>query len=837
MTLKRWAQQSVYRCLKAWIEVIRERKEFKRKAGKVVRMLTNAGLVSSMEKWKHNVNTSRRSKQILTRVILNMQRFFARKAFQGWVFKVDLAIARKELLKKVAEVWWGNLLQKYFGNWLETSKTEAQNRQLLATESIPPPWKPARHVFTLDVSATIQNLVSDGISKVGLTFCGSNTTSEVVYLNFQGAQTAHGTVSSYTHLGKISSILLENPTHRDLRFNRIDVHDPTWGVTYLFLETAQQVTPESLVSKSALKWRKRASSKVELAGKGLPNADFGEQQRKLLPSGEPSVVAEPKLPLVVKKLNYAFETPNQLRTKLQVVEKWIRNSVIDIQLLHRSSSTNLKVVDLYLEYSASDAASISPAMSTVHAFCKSQTSRNFFVKAWEAGRTLTFLSLVALQRRRFQSYCLQLNFLWSRISSHHIREQYIQSWHAAFTLLNYLRVRSTPIVLARHQHAANVLLRGLKRFRSIMYYRKWLKWKQCLQAAILALLPRRRLKSAMHVKRLCWAKFGEHRRRWQSMLCAARFVTRRIKADGASLRIQRMYLYGLACVRLIQSTIRAHFQKHVRAKVFRLLHEREQHASQELKKMEELKHLLEQCHSPESVAYWRKYGKTEIPGDIKPMSLSWASIQSIVQKAGMLGPASSGNEQEQNIETADSNSSNPVFSEHTADVVPLDGTVDSESVNAPPAQAPEVPVQNLGLSPFLRRIEDANQRVAEYRQHGFQELLNAQRFKRGIRSGVLVHEMKLRPMSALSREGVGSGSDALSLPQIRATFRKFRSGESEDKSVWAPPIKALVVPSLNVNVQESKKPVPNPPSALLRNAQAFMSVRSKRLAQQRSDPS
>jgi hypothetical protein len=842
VTLRRWAQHSAYICLKAWMEILLEQKDFKRKAGKVIRMLTNTGLVSSMEQWKHAVKTAKSSKHILSKVICNMQRLFARKAFQGWLFKVDLAIARKQLLTKVAEIWWSNLLKKYFDVWLETSKTETENRQRIATENVPPPWKPARHIFTLDISATIHNLVSDGIGQVGFTFCGSDTTSEIVYLNFEGARTACGTVSSYTHLGKIASIVLE-PARQDLRFSRIDVCDQTLGLTYLFIENAQQVMPESATSKAASKWRKKITSSSELGESVHPGTDFGKLKRKFLPSGEPSSVANPKLPPVVKKLSYAFETPIQLRTKIQVIEKWLHRGVIDIKLLHRALSTNVKVVDVYLEYSTSDAASIAPAMSKIHAYCKSHISRVLFVKGWKAARTLTFLSLVALQRRRFQFQCLQLNFLWSRICSHHIRAQYIESWESAFTLMIYLRVRSTPIVLARHQHAANVLLRGLKRFRSIMHYRKWLTWKSCLRGAISAMLPRRKYKSAMHLKRLCWAKFGALRRKFQRVQSAALFVTRRIKADSASFRIQRMYLHGLACVRLIQSTIRVHFQKKVRAKVARLLHEREQHAFKELQKMEELKNLLEQCHSPESAAYWRKYGTTEIPGDIKPMKLSWASIQSIVHKTGMSGITSLGDasrdEKETSNETPLGNSLNPIATGCDSGTADVSRSFDGEPLNASQVHGhPEAPYQQVGLSPFLRRFEDANQRVAEYRQQGYQEMLNAQRFARGIHSGLLVHEMKLRPTSALSREGVvRSGSDELGLPEIRATFRKLRSVESVEKTIWAPPVKGMVVPRVNVNVEVAKKHVPNPPSALVRNAQAFMSVRSKKLAQKTSDSS
>ncbi len=835
VTLNRWAKQSAHVCIKCWVEIILEKKNFQRKGLKVIQMMMNSGLVSCMEKWKADAKKSKSSKSILARVVLNMQQLHIRKALHGWMFKVDLAIARKELLRKVAGIWWCNLIQKYFELWLDNSKSEAELRHKTATEGVPPAWKPPRHEYDLKISAAIQNLVSDGIGKVGLTFCGLNTTSEISYLDFEGCQTAQCTLKSYTHLGKITAAVLET-LNQKLRFGRIDVFDETMGVQYLFLEIDQQTQPNagalSGVLKAADKFRKQKTlSGADSDAADKINASCAEgQKRKFLPAGDPSIVADPRPPPVVKKLSYAFDTPNQLKAKIQSIEKWLRRSVIDINLLHTATSTNMKALDLYLEYSPSDAKSILSQLSTIFAFCKSFSSRRHFVQAWKAGRSLTFLSLVALQRRRFQTYCLQLNFLWSRISSHHIREQYIQSWKAAFDLLNYLRVRSTPIVLARNQCAANVLLRGLKRFKSIMYYRKWMKWKSRLKSWMIALLPRMRWKSAMYLKRFCSAKFGAHRKKFESFRISAKYIVVTIKADAVSRRIQRMYLHGLNCVRLIQSYIRVQFQKKVRAKVSRLLHEREQRAIEELRKMTELKALLEQCHSPEpSAAYWRKYGKTENPEDIKQMKLNWASMQSIVQKTSI--PLSKNvhdvhfSEPEHGIKAE---TYNDRHKNEDVDCSVPSGAPYPEQLNTTKLQCVRASGHHLGLSPFLRRIEDANQRAAELRKHSFGDILKLQRSARGFQTRQLVEEMKLEP--AKSPDPLGTGSQEFSLPEIRAVFRHLRNGECPDEVTdWVPPIKGMFVPTLSKNASDQKR-VPNPPSTFTRTAQTLLNFRSNRLA-------
>ena len=848
VTLKRWAKRSAYVCLKGWMEVVNEKKEFKRKGAKVIRMLTNAGLVSSMEKWKAEARTSKGSKQILQKVLLSMTQMQLRKAFQGWSYNVDLLMTRKELLRKVAEMWWGNLLKTYFELWVDEARAEAELRHQTATESIPPVWKPPRHVFTLHINANIKNLVSDGIGKIGLTCCGLNTTSEICYLDFEGAQTAQCTLSSFTHLGKIASIFLEH-TDQALSLSRLDVHDETLGLKYLFLEPEQDKQPESEVKSGVLKavgkFRKKGASGADSGDKDVGSSNFGHHRRKLLPTGEPSVVADPQPPPGVKKLSYTFEFPNQLRAKVQIIEKWLRRSIIDVKLLHVASSTNLKAVDLYLEYMPSDAAKVTPAMTTILSFARSHSSRLFFLQAWKSARYLSFLSLVALQRRRFQSYCLQLNFLWSRISSHHIRAQYIQSWKASFSLMNYLRVRSTPIVLARNQRAANVVLRGLKRLRSIMYYRKWLKWKSCLQSRMLALLPRRRLKSAMYLKRFCLAGLGKYQKQYQGIRSAATYIARTIKADVASKRIQRMYLHGLACVRLIQSHIRVQFQKKVRAKVFRLLHEREQHALNELQKVTELKQLLEQCHSPQtSAAYWRKYGKTDNPDDVKQMKLSWASMQSIVRKtvipnadAALLQQGLK-HENEQSNETLvwnDTNQNTALNSEEVRGSM-LNDSVEPESLHVTPSQSAHGRGHHLGLSPFLRRIEEANYRAAELRKLGYEGILKMQRSAHGFQSRQLVQEMKLWKPSGTSPECLGLASENLSLPEIRATFRQLRNGESPEVSDWTTPMGSMFEPNLNKNTWDQRR-VPNPPSIVTKTSQPLMSLRSRRLAVKSVAPS
>jgi hypothetical protein len=845
MTLTRWKKQSAYTCLKGWIDVLSDKKDFLRKGAKVMQMMMNTGLVSSMEKWKSETKKSKGSKKILAKVISTMQKLQLRKALHGWAFKVDLMVARKQMLRKVAEIWWGNISQKYFELWFEISRAEVELRQQVAAEGTPPTWKPPRHVFILQITATIQNLVSDGIGKVGLTFCGLNTTSEIVYLDFEGTLTAHGNISSYTHLGKITSILLED-TKQSLRFNRIDVQDETLGLQYLFLDAALELKPVSIelpgVLRAVRKFGRKAVNSADLVQNAGHISDAGEKKRKLLPSGEPSIIAEPRPPPVVKKLRFALDTSNLVRSKIQAIQKWIRRSVVDIKLLHTAPSTNYRVVDLYLEYSRSDAESIAPAMKTIHAFCKRLCSRTAFVKSWKSGRTLAFLCIVALQRQRFQSYCLQINFLWSRISSHHIRAQYIQSWNAAFSLMNYLRVRSTPIVLERNQRAANVLLRGLKRFRSIMYYRKWLKWKSCLQGWMLALQCRRRLKCAMHLKRCCLAKFGAHRKRFQEIRSSALYITMTIKADAVSRRIQRMYLHGLDCVRLIQSHLRVQFQKKVRAKVKRLLHEREQHALVELQKVTELKTLLEQCHSPEpSAAYWRKYGKAENPGDVKPMNLSWAAMQSIVRKTAV--PVVAFDQQRlkteveqghNNIEEQAMDQTETLRNTETNNITTTRDTFDPELVNATQVHRVLSSGNHLGNSPFFKRIEAANVRAAELRKNGYEGILKLQRSARGFQSKHLVHEMKL---GSPSPERLGSASEILSLPEIRATFRQLRNEEFPELLVhWAPPVKGMCAPILSRNSSDQKR-VPNPPSILTRNAQAFMSLRSKRLSLQKHDSS
>jgi hypothetical protein len=840
VTLKRWAKQSAYTCLLGWIDVLLAKKDFKRKGAKVIQMMMNTGLVCSMEKWKSITKHSKGSKQILVKFISTMQTLHLRKAFHGWSFKVDMVVERRQKLKKVAEIWWGNVFKKYFELWVEISRTEAELRQNLAVEGIPPTWKPPRHIFTLKIVATIQNLVSDGIRKVGLSLCGLNTTSEIGILDFEGSQVAHCTLSSFTHLGKITSIIVE-PAEEALRFNRIDVHDETLGAQYLFLDIEQQTQLQTGVLKAVGKFRKKASTGAGSDSNEVRISHAGGQKRKLLSNGEPSIIADPRPPPVVKKLSFAFETPNLIRKKIQSIEKWLCRSAIDIKLLHTSSSTNLKATDIYLEYSPSDSQSIAPAMTTIHARCKSLSSRKLFVQSWKSGRYLAFLGLVALQRRRFQSYCLQLSFLWSRIASHYIRAQYLQSWKAAFCLMNYLQVRSLPIVIRRNQRAANVVLRGLKRFRNIMYYRKWMKWKSRLQGWMIALLPRRRQQHAMYLKALCLAKFGAHRKRFLEVRSAAIYIMRTIKADAVSRRIQRMYLHGLACVRLIQSRIRVHFQKKVRAKVMRLLHEREQHALTELQKVTELKTLLEQCHSPDqSAAYWRKYGKTEDPGDVKPIKLNWASMQSIVQKTSISSAVSI--REEANIGQDKILDGKPlkqyvVSSNEDVNDSTLGSTLDPEQLNATQMHRAHGPENQLGLSPFLKRIEEANQRATELRKNGYEDILKLQRSARGFQSKFLVHEMKLGHTFAPSSESLGSASQTLSLPEIRATFRQLRSEESPELSIaWEPPIKGMFVPSSNRNTWDQKR-VPNPPSVLTRNAQAFMSLRSKRLALKHGDSS
>jgi hypothetical protein len=597
------------------------------------------------------------------------------------------------------------------------------------------------------------------------------------------------------------------------------------------------------VLKAANKFRKKNLSGTDLAASDNINTLYAEgQKRKFLPAGEPSIVADPRPPPVVKKLSYAFDTPNKLRAKIQCIEKWLRRSVIDINLLHTATSTNLMALDMYLEYSPSDAKSILPPMTTIFAFCKRFSSRRHFVQAWKAGRSLTFLSLVALQRRRFQSYCLQLNFLWSRISSHHIRAQYIQSWKAAFDLMNYLRVRSTPIVIARNQCAANVLLRGLKRFQSIMYYRKWMKWKSCLKSWMIALLPRMRWRRVLYLKRFCSAKFGAHRKRLQSFRISAKCITTMIKADAVSRRIQRMYLHGIACVRLIQSYIRVKFQNKVRAKISRLLHEREQRAIEELRKMTELKTLLEQCHSPEpSAAYWRKYGKTENPEDIKQMKLSWASMQSIVQKSSIplvkIVQDVQLNEPEHGTASRDGlvpETSDDHYKNEDADCSLSRGAPHPELLNTTQLQRVRTSGHHLGLSPFLRRIEDANQRAAEMRNNSFEDILKLQRSARGFQTRHLVQEMKLEPEK--SADALGMASQDLSLPEIRAVFRQLRNGESAEVTDWVPPIKGMFVPKLSKNAWDQKR-VPNPPSTFTRTAQTLLNFRANRLAFKKCDSS
>jgi hypothetical protein len=312
-----------------------------------------------------------------------------------------------------------------------------------------------------------------------------------------------------------------------------------------------------------------------------------------------------------------------------------------------------------------------------------------------------------------------------------------------------------------------------------------------------------------------------------------------IKADAVSRRIQRMYLHGLDCVRLIQSYLRVQFQKKVRAKVKRLLHEREQHALVELQKVTELKTLLEQCHSPEpSAAYWRKYGKAENPGDVKPMNLNWASMQSIVRKTAV--PAVAFDQQrlkmevvEQGHDTIEKQAIDQT--ETLIDNITMTRDIsDPEVVNATQVHRVLSCRNHLGNSPFFKRIEEANVRAAELRNHGYEDILKLQRSARGIQSKHLVHEMKL---GSPSPERLKSASEILSLPEIRATFRQLRSEEFPELLVhWAPPVKAMCAPMLSRNSSDQKR-VPNPPSILTRNAQAFMSLRSKRLSQQKHDSS
>jgi hypothetical protein len=306
-----------------------------------------------------------------------------------------------------------------------------------------------------------------------------------------------------------------------------------------------------------------------------------------------------------------------------------------------------------------------------------------------------------------------------------------------------------------------------------------------------------------------------------------------------------MYLHGLNCVRLIQSHIRVQFQKKVRAKVKRLLHEREQHALVELQKVTELKNLLEQCHSPEpSAAYWRKYGKAENPGDIKPMNLSWASMQSIVTKTAV--PVVAFDQQRlktevqhghDNIEEQAIDQTETLRSTEINNITTTRDTFDPELVNAIDATQVHRVLSSgnhLGNSPFFKRIEAANVRVAELRKNGYEGILKLQRSARGNQSKHLVHEMKL---GSPSPERLGSASEILSLPEIRATFRKLRSEEFPELLVhWAPPVKKMCAPILSRNPSDQKR-VPNPPSILTRNAQAFMSLRSKRLSLQKHDSS
>jgi hypothetical protein len=844
VTLKRWAKQSAYVTLKGWMEVLSWKKELKQKGARVIGMLTNAGLVSSMEKWKSEAKKSKGSKQILEKVIMNMSKMQLRKALHGWSYKVDLVIARKELLRKVAEIWWGNLFKKYFELWAEKTRTDVELRHQTATEGIPPAWKPPRHIYTLHISASILNMVSDGIGKVGLTCCGLNTTSEICYLDFEGARTAKCTLSSYTHLGKIAQIVLEHADQK-LCLSRVDILDETLGVSYLFLEPEQNKQAESTapsgVIKAVGKFRRKAANGDESGDSHLRNSGFGQlQKQKIPPTGEPSIIADPRPPPIVKKVSYTFESPSQLRVKIQIIEKWLRRSVVDVKLLHVSTSTNLKAVDFYVEYMPSDTVMVTGAMAKILSYTRRHSSRSFLVQARASARYLTFLSLVALQRRRFQSYCLQLNFLWSRISSHYIRAQYIQSWKASFSLLNYLRVRSTPIVLARNQRAANVVLRGLKRLRSIMYYRKWLKWKSCLQSRMLALLPRQKLKFVMYFKRLCLAKLGAYQKQFQSLKTAATFLARAINADVASKRIQRMYLLGLACARLIQSYIRVQFQKKVRARVFRLLHEREQQAFHELQKMTELKNMLEQCHSPEpSAAYWRKYGKTENPDDRKQMNLSWASMESIVRKTTIPVPQDALVLQEfthDDLPSGQDTVANQDSNLHREDVhsKTTSDNVDTEISAVANLQNAHVLGRHLGLSPFLRRIEEANIRATELRKEGYDGILKLQRSVHGFQSRQLVQQMKLGNRSGSSPERSLFGSENINLPKIRATFRQLRNGESPEVVDWTIPMRSVFEPPMNKYVWDQKR-VPNPPSTLTRNSEAFKSLRSIRLAAKNSD--
>jgi hypothetical protein len=836
--LNRWAKQSAYTCLKLWSNFIIDQKDFLRKGKKVIQMLTRSGLVLSIEKWKSETKKSKGAQKILGRVVRTIQNLLIRKALHGWMIKVELAIARKQLLMKVADIWWGNLFQKYFSFWAEISRAELELRQAIASEGTPPPWIPPRHVYSLEINSTINNFVSEGIGKIGITLCGSNTTSEIVYLDFQSSQTAACTHSAFTHLGKISSIMLEDPAPEVLSFNRIDVYDETSGEMYLFLEMgkAAEIKSESLsgVFKASQIWRKKASA----SGKNNANLDnqAGHHKRKLFPANQPCIVGVPKPPLIVKKLSFEFETSLQLATKKKIFEKWLRNSVIDVKLLHTSSSTNQKAADFYVQYSNSDCDLIFPALLTIRSFCKAKSSRCMYVMFWISARKLTFLSLVALQKRRFQLYCLNLSFLWSRICSHHIRAQYIQFWQASFILMNYLRVRSTPIVLSRNQHAANVLMRGLKRFRSLMYYRKWMKWKTCLQCRILALLPRRKLECTMHLKRWCWAKLGFHRSQYVSVLSSAIYITATIKADAISRRIQRKYLLGIACVCLIQSHIRVHFKKKIRSKVLRLLHEREQHAFEELAKVTELKTLLEQCHSPaSSAAYWRKHGTAQDPGDIKQVKMSWATMQSIVRKSSAPISKTSQDapksEREQCGKVFDRRAESKHMAAGTEDV---DVTISSCNMETSESTH-QINISENGdahstLSPFLRRIEEAQYRATEYRKQEYKNILMAQRYARGLRPIHLVQDIKFKPAPDVLREQFCYVSEEFDLPEIRSTFRQLRNHEAPLLLVKkATSLESMVFPSSSDTHGDIVR-VPNPPATLNQKlAPTFMSLRSKRL--------
>jgi hypothetical protein len=161
-------------------------------------------------------------------------------------------------------------------------------------------------------------------------------------------------------------------------------------------------------------------------------------------------------------------------------------------------------------------------------------------------------------------------------------------------------------------------------------------------------------------------------------------------------------------------------------------------------------------------------------------------------------------------------------------------SVEPEPLHATPFQNEHAWDHQFELSPFLRRIEEANYRAADLRKRGYEDILKMQRSAHGFNSSQLVQEMKLGKPSGASPECLGFVPENLSLPEIRATFRQLRNGESPEVTDWTAHKERMLEPNLNKHIWDR---LPNPPSLVSKNVQALLSLRSKRLAANSVNPS